>query len=43
MIGYFNCPRTGVRLNSSRNCSVCVGMNFDEMESSFARFYHVCF
>ena len=27
-----------VRLNSSRNCSVCVRITFDGMESSFARF-----
>ena len=32
-----------VRLNSSRNCSVCVRITLDEMESSFARFNHVCF
>ena len=31
------------RLNSSRNCSVCVRITFDEMKSSFARFNHVCF
>ena len=27
-----------VRLSSSRNCSVCVRITFDEMESSFPRF-----
>ena len=32
-----------VRLNSSTNCSVCVRITLDEMESSFARFNHVCF
>ena len=32
-----------VRLNSSRNCSVCVRIIFDGMESSFARFNHICF
>ena len=32
-----------VRLNSSRNCSVFVRITFDENESSFARFNHVCF
>ena len=32
-----------VWLNSSRNCSVCVRITFDEMESSFPRFNHVCF
>ena len=31
------------QLNSSRNCSVCIGITFDEMKSSFARFNHVCF
>ena len=30
-----------VRINSSRNCSVCVRITFDEIES-FARFNHVC-
>ena len=32
-----------VRLKSSRNCSVCVRITFDQMESSFSRFNHVCF
>ena len=32
-----------VRLNSSRNCSFCVRITFDETESSFPRFNQVCF
>ena len=32
-----------VRWNSSRNCSIWVLITFDGMESSFARFNHVCF
>ena len=32
-----------VRLKSLRNCSVYVRITFDEMESSFAGFNHVCF
>ena len=31
------------RLNNSRTCSVCVRITFDEMESSFAMFNHICF
>ena len=38
----FRAQKFKVRSNSSRNCSVCVRITFDEMESSFARFNHVC-